>query len=147
MRIFALAGLVLGLSAMAAAQTTAPWDYAGKRGPLEWGKLDPAYKVCSQGHEQSPIDIRGAHLNKALQPIEFHYISAPVTLENNGHTVLVHVHPGSYIVAGRRALRPAASSTSTTPAEESRQGQALRHGRPPGAQERRRQRRRWSPSG
>lgn len=99
MRIFALAGLVLGLSAMAAAQTTAPWDYAGKRGPLEWGKLDPAYKVCSQGHEQSPIDIRGAHLNKALQPIEFHYISAPVTLENNGHTVLVHVHPGSYIVA------------------------------------------------
>ena len=99
MRIFALAGLVLGLSAMAAAQATAPWDYQGKRGPLAWGKLDPAYKACSQGHEQSPIDIRGAHLNKALQPIEFHYISGPVTLENNGHTVVAHVDPGSYIVA------------------------------------------------
>ena len=81
-------------------RTTAPWDYVGKRGALEWGKLDPAYKACSQGHEQSPIDIRGAHLNKALQPIEFHYISGPVTLENNGHTVIVHVDPGSYIVAG-----------------------------------------------
>ena len=100
MRLFALAGLVLGLSAMAAAQTTAPWDYQGKRGPLDWGKLDPAYKACSQGHQQSPIDIRGAHLNKALQPIEFHYISGPVTLENTGRTVVVHVDPGSYIVAG-----------------------------------------------
>jgi carbonic anhydrase len=85
---------------MAAAQTTAYWDYQGKTGPLGWGKLDPAYKACSQGHEQSPLDIRGAHLNKALQPIEFHYISGAVTLENNGHTVVVHVNPGSYIVAG-----------------------------------------------
>jgi carbonic anhydrase len=82
-----------------AAQTAAPWDYEGKRGALVWGKLDPAYKACSQGHEQSPIDIRGAHLNPALQPIEFHYIAGPVKIENNGHTVIVHVDPGSYIVA------------------------------------------------
>jgi carbonic anhydrase len=90
-------------STIAGAQTsatTAPWDYEGKRGPLVWGKLDPAYKACSQGHEQSPIDIHGAHLNKALQPIEFHYIAGPVTLENNGHTIIVHVDPGSYIIAG-----------------------------------------------
>jgi carbonic anhydrase len=104
MRFPALAVLVLGLATLAAAQTTAPptanWSYEGKTGPLEWGKLDPAYKACSKGHEQSPIDIRGAHLNKALQPIEFHYIAGPVTLENNGHTVIVHVDPGSYIVAG-----------------------------------------------
>jgi carbonic anhydrase len=46
-----------------------------RRGELVWGKLDPAYQACSKGHEQSPIDIRGAHLNKALQPIEFHYIA------------------------------------------------------------------------
>ena len=87
------------MAAVAAAQTTAPWDYSGQAGRLNWGKLDPAYKACSQGHEQSPIDIRGAHLNKALQPIEFHYIAGPVTLENTGHTVVVHVDPGSYIVA------------------------------------------------
>jgi len=100
MRFFALAALALGVATMAAAQTTAHWDYEGKTGPLVWGKLDPAYKACSAGHEQSPIDIRGAHLNKALQPIEFHYIAGPVTLENNGHTIVVHVDPGSYIVAG-----------------------------------------------
>jgi carbonic anhydrase len=100
MRIPALLTLLMGIAAVAGAQTTAPWDYQGKAGPLNWGKLDPAYKACSQGHEQSPIDIRGAHLNKALQPIEFHYIAGPVTLENTGHTVVVHVDPGSYIIAG-----------------------------------------------
>ena len=104
MRFPALAALFFGVATMAVAQTAppagAPWDYLGKRGELAWGKLDPAYKACSQGHEQSPIDIRGAKLNKALQPIEFHYMTGPVTLENTGHTVVVQVQPGSYIVAG-----------------------------------------------
>jgi carbonic anhydrase len=103
MRFPALAVLALGLAALAGAQavaqTTAPWDYEGKRGTLEWGKLDPAYKACSHGKEQSPIDIRGAKLNKALQPIQFHFLAGPVTLENNGHTVIAHVDPGSYMVA------------------------------------------------
>lgn len=103
MRFPALAALLLCVTAFATAQSAtqgAPWDYEGKHGALTWGKLDPAYKACSDGHEQSPIDIRGAHLNKALQPIEFHYIGGPVTLEHNGHTVIVHVDPGSYIIAG-----------------------------------------------
>jgi carbonic anhydrase len=95
----ALAVLALALTALAAAQT-APWDYQGKRGELNWGKLDPAYRTCSQGHEQSPVDIRGARLNKALGPIEFHYIAGPVTLTNDGHTIVAQVDPGSYIVAG-----------------------------------------------
>jgi carbonic anhydrase len=98
MRFPVLAALVLGMAAMAAAQN-ANWNYFGKTGPLGWGKLDPSYRACSDGHEQSPIDIRNAHLDKALQPIEFHYIAGPVTVENNGHTIVVHVDPGSYIVA------------------------------------------------
>ena len=108
MRFPALVVLALGLAAMAAAQTpntnvdlnAAPWSYLGKTGPLVWGRLDSAYQACSKGHEQSPLDIRGAHLNKSLAPIEFHYIAGAVTVENNGHTIEVHVKPGSYIVAG-----------------------------------------------
>ncbi|MFZ1083364.1 MAG: carbonic anhydrase family protein [Terracidiphilus sp.] len=96
----ALAILVLGMTTLSAAQTTAPWDYEGKRGELNWGKLDPSYQACSKGREQSPIDIRGARLNQSLQPIEFHYIAGRVKLENDGHTVIAHVNPGSYIVAG-----------------------------------------------
>jgi carbonic anhydrase len=107
MRFPALAALALGLAAVATAPAcaqTAPapaanWSYFGKTGPLVWGKLDPAYRACSQGHEQSPIDIRGAHLNKALPPIKFHYISGPITLVNDGRTIMAQVDPGSYIVA------------------------------------------------
>ena len=102
MRFPALAALLLCVTSFAAVQSAAqgaPWDYEGKHGALAWGKLDPAYKPCSAGRQQSPIDIRGAHLNKALQPIEFHYIAGPVTVENNGHTIEVLVDPGSYIVA------------------------------------------------
>jgi carbonic anhydrase len=104
MRSYAVALVVLGLATMAGAQAvdpnTAPWEYEGKRGSLEWSKLDPAYRACSAGHEQSPVDIRGAKLNKGLQPLEFHSVSGPVTLENNGHTVVAHVDKGSYMVAG-----------------------------------------------
>jgi carbonic anhydrase len=99
MRFDHVAALVFAAASFAAAQTATPWSYTGKTGPINWGKLDPAYKNCSEGHEQSPIDIRGAHLNKALAPIEIHYLAAPVTLENTGNTIMVHVHPGSYIVA------------------------------------------------
>lgn len=98
MRFSVIAALILGTAAMAAAQN-ANWTYEGKTGPLRWGKLDPAYAACSKGNEQSPIDIHGAHLNKALQPIQFHYIAGAVTLEHNGHTIVAHVNPGSYIVA------------------------------------------------
>ena len=96
--------LAVGMLAMgslaAVAQQGADWSYEGKTGPLNWGKLDPAYKACSQGKEQSPIDIHGAHLYKKLQPIEFHYISGAMTLTNTGHTVQVTPPPGSYIVVG-----------------------------------------------
>ncbi len=115
MRFPALAAFALGLATIAAqitaAQTasktapqtgsqTAPWSYKGKTGPVFWGKLDPAYRACSRGQEQAPIDIRGAHLSKALQPIEFHYIAGSIHLTNNGHTIVAQVNPGSFIVAG-----------------------------------------------
>ena len=104
MRRFGMAVLGLSLLAglpMAAQQTPqsgADWAYEGKKGPLNWGHLDPAYKACSDGKEQSPIDIRGAHLNKNLPPIEFHYVSGGMTLTNTGHTVQVTPPAGSYIV-------------------------------------------------
>jgi carbonic anhydrase len=91
--------LFLCVVSLAAAQTDVPWSYRGRTGPMEWGKLSPAYRACSKGLEQSPVDIRKARLNPALKPIEFHYLAGPVTLENNGHSIEAHVSPGSYIIA------------------------------------------------
>ena len=98
------AALILALAAasasLAPAQSGANWSYEGKTGPLVWGKLDPAYQACSKGHQQSPLDIRDAHLDKSLPPLEFHYIAGPITLENTGRGIVAHVDPGSYMQAG-----------------------------------------------
>ena len=98
-RVQMLLGAGLILSSMAAMGQQADWTYYGKRGPEHWSKLDPAYAACNKGKEQSPIDIRGAKPEVSLKPIEFHYLSGPVTLLNTGHTVRVDVAPGSYILA------------------------------------------------
>ncbi len=100
MRLSMIVALVFGLAAVSAAQTGANWTYEGKTGPVVWGRLDPAYEACTKGHEQSPIDIHGAHLNKALEPLEFHFIAGPMTLENTGHGIIAHVDPGSEMAAG-----------------------------------------------
>jgi carbonic anhydrase len=108
MRLIVCAAVLLATATLASAQNTptdvipsnTPWEYSDGRGPLVWGKLDPAYSACSKGKEQSPVNLKGAHLNKALQPIEFHYVAGSVTLVNNGHTIVAIVKPGSYIVAG-----------------------------------------------
>jgi carbonic anhydrase len=99
MRLTVIAAMVFCVAAACAAQSGANWSYEGKTGPLMWGKLDPAYEACSRGHEQSPLNIRGARLNKALDPLEFHYIAGPMTLENTGHGIVAHVDTGSFMVA------------------------------------------------
>lgn len=103
MRLPSLAVLLLGLSTFAAAQNSAqntvPWGYQGKYGPLVWGKLSPDYRACAKGHEQSPVDLGPARLDSALQPLQFHYVAGPVTLVNDGGTIVVHIDPGSYMVA------------------------------------------------
>jgi carbonic anhydrase len=96
-----VAGFVCAAPVLAAAQAPSEphWDYLGKYGPINWGKLDPDWRACAVGKEQSPVNITSAKLNKALQPIEFHYLAGPVTLEYTHNTVIVHVPKGSYIVA------------------------------------------------
>jgi carbonic anhydrase len=86
-------------AALAAAQSGANWSYEGKTGPIVWGKLDPSYQACAKGHEQSPLDIHSAHLDKSLQPLEFHNLAGSVVLENTGRGIVVHVKPGSTMTA------------------------------------------------
>ena len=110
MRIPLIASFILGLSfafslsSPACAQDPAPsqrqWTYTGKYGPINWGKLDPAYSACSKGRQQSPVDIRGAHLDSSLQPVQLHFIGGPVTLINDGRAIVVHQVPGSFVVIG-----------------------------------------------
>ncbi len=104
MRPLLAAILALSLPVVAQQASTPPpassanWGYYGKLGPANWGKLESDFSECSHGKTESPIDIRKAKLDTALHPLEIHYLSGPISLVNNGHTVQGVVAPGSYIV-------------------------------------------------
>lgn len=73
------------------------WGYQGELGPDHWGSLDPAFAVCTGGHEQSPIDLRGA-AREGLSEIVFEYAPSPISIQNNGHSIQVDYQAGSGIV-------------------------------------------------
>src|SRR5262249_39077630 len=70
------------------------WAYEGEYGPESWGRMDPAFRVCGLGKEQSPIDLTGA-VRAALPPPILDWRPMPLTIVNNGHTILVTAAPGS----------------------------------------------------
>lgn len=75
------------------------WAYEGEGGPTHWGTLEPSYKSCAAGKEQSPIDIRDAKAT-GLPAITFSYRPTPLKLIDNGHTIQVTYAPGSFIIVG-----------------------------------------------
>ena len=44
-------------SSPSASPSLPAWSYSGSNGPANWGSLSPAYAACSDGKQQSPIDI------------------------------------------------------------------------------------------
>lgn len=95
---FLVTALAITAAASAGAQST-PWSYSGKTGPDRWAKLDGAYLSCTNGHEQSPLDIRGAKPSN-LAPLELHYRTGQIKIVNDGHTIQGIPEPGSYLSAG-----------------------------------------------
>ena len=63
-----------------------PWNYDGKTGPAQWGKLDADYATCGSGQQQSPIDIRAA-IRADLPPLRVDYKPAPLDLLDDGKGV------------------------------------------------------------
>ena len=73
-------------SAASPAKHAVHWTYSGHEGPSEWAKLDPAWGVCTSGHEQSPIDLGGAVRSHSAR-IDEHFTPSSFVLFHNGHTV------------------------------------------------------------
>jgi len=72
------------------------WEYSGTEGPDQWGTLDPAYKACSSGRNQSPVDLSG-FVSANLNPIAFAYSVGGNEIINNGHTLQVNYPAGNTI--------------------------------------------------
>ena len=103
--------LILALCILSApigslAQETHPphWTYSGPEDPKHWGQLDPAFASCSNGHHQSPIDIKGA--KKAdLPALKIDYNAVPLSIIDNGHTVMINYAPGSTLTVGDKVYQ------------------------------------------
>ena len=98
----AIIACALALAAAAAAQEEHPahtWDYSKLHGPSHWGEGEQEFAQCSNGHHQSPIDIRNPQ-SADLPPIQFDYKPSPLDIVNNGHTIMINCVPGSFISVG-----------------------------------------------
>ena len=78
------------------------WSYGGKGGPEHWGELQPDFKVCQLGLEQTPIDLSGAMKGEA-GAVSLDYKPLPLRIVNNGHTIQVNADSGcSCSIAGAK---------------------------------------------
>lgn len=75
----------------------AKWSYSGNTGPANWGELSPEFGTCSQGKNQSPVDISKA-IDARLPGIDFDYaMLVPEDIVNTGHSIQVNIRSGGTI--------------------------------------------------
>lgn len=85
-----------------AAHTAPHWSYDGDTGPEHWGELQPDFKVCQLGLEQTPIDLANG-MKGETGPIALDYRPLPLRIVNNGHTIQVNADAGcSCAIGGTR---------------------------------------------
>ncbi len=102
--VAAILAAFLAGSATASAAAESHWSYTGPTGPARWGKLDKEFATCATGTVQSPIDIHDASVRKGdLAPLLFNYKPSPLSIVDDGHTIVVNYAPGSFLtVEGKR---------------------------------------------
>ncbi|AZN36146.1 carbonic anhydrase [Iodobacter ciconiae] len=73
------------------------WGYEeGNTGPSSWGNMSPSFSLCTEGKEQSPINITTSYAQE-MEKIKFSYGMSRITVLNNGHTIQLNIDPGSFI--------------------------------------------------
>jgi len=75
------------------------WSYQGETGPAHWFELDPEFAACAKGKYESPIDIDASEPSD-LPPLQFGYLPSPLTVVDNGHTIMAAYAAGSTLAIG-----------------------------------------------
>ena len=74
------------------------WSYAH---PEDWG-ADGAFRACSIGGEQSPINLTGG-VRAEIEPPAVSWRAEAFSVVNNGHTIQANASPGGFATsAGRK---------------------------------------------
>lgn len=83
------------------------WGYEGDWSPENWGSLSEKYSQCSEGKEQSPIDIdTGSAVSgtEEAPPLRFHYRDEEIHAVHTGLFVKIEYEAeDNYIRLGNRA--------------------------------------------
>jgi carbonic anhydrase len=75
------------------------WSYTGASGPEHWGELQPDFKACQLGLEQTPIDLTNG-IKGETGKVVLDYRPLALRAVNNGHTIQVNVDPGCTCTIG-----------------------------------------------
>ena len=75
------------------------WSYEGEGGPEHWGDLQPDFKSCKIGLQQSPIDL-AKPISAKLSALNIQWKGFPLVIKNNGHTIQINVPPGCTVSDG-----------------------------------------------
>ena len=100
-KLLAAAAMVFALAGTVYAGEGAHWGYEGHEGPENWGKLDPAFAICSSGKNQSPINLAG-FIEADLAPLTLNYSGNSTLIVNNGHTIKVDYEAGNTLTIDGR---------------------------------------------
>ena len=94
---------LLSSAVIANEHSTSHWGYTGHNSPESWGHLSEKYHQCSDGLNQSPINITYSIVDSHHLPLNLDYKKGSKEVINNGHTVQVNVESGDILmVDGKR---------------------------------------------
>ena len=101
-----LASLALFVNApvLCASEQSPHWSYEGEEGPEHWGEIADLYRMCSEGKNQSPIDLT-VDVHAGLPELVFDYHSSNLLETNTGHSIQQNVKPGSFFTITGRDVR------------------------------------------
>jgi len=70
------------------------WGYSADVGPKHWSSLNEKFHMCSEGKQQSPINLVPTK-DIDLAPLNINYTVGSKSEINNGHTVQVNMKSGN----------------------------------------------------
>ena len=95
----AAAALLLCLPNALSAGQKAAWSYEGHAGHETWGVLSPDYRACSNGHQQSPVNLANP-IETELSEIRLYWNSDDWRVHNTGHTIKVAGENPGFLMIG-----------------------------------------------
>jgi len=99
------------------------WNYDGKEGPSNWGKLSSEYSMCDAGKSQSPIDIEES-LDANLKPLKLLQKFPVKEVLKTNHSIQLNFKDGNIVAIDNMTFK-LKQINFHTPSEHSIKGKSF----------------------